>query len=153
MTETQPTETEWRKQYGWRIQEAASSLSQSFSQIPRFQNLGLFFTILEIIIIKNYFIWNEKKKKKKLTNTRRVPSESVFEPLAVHFDVQSDWYQILGCWPAMPIDIITNLNIKKKNKIKRKKALHPELDGWGLPVGRRWAFHGNLLRPKPHVIN
>lgn len=96
---------EWMKQYVLRILEGASCLLLSFLQRPQSQNQDL-----QKKQLKNKKI---KKKEKESTilymhvlmkfdpktsswrykyNTRRVPSESIFEPLAIHFYVQPNRY-------------------------------------------------------------
>lgn len=64
-------------------------------------------------------------------NTRRVPSKSIFESLAVNFYVQSNRYQIRRSWPAsskFQINIV--YSTKKKETQKRRRRRKREEMRW-----------------------
>ena len=69
-------------------------------------------------------------------NTRRVPSKSIFESLAVNFNVQSNRYQIRRSWPAsskFQINIYMYFTKKKETqKRRRKKRWHTSWTWRGL---------------------
>lgn len=95
-------------------------------------------------------------------NTRRVPSKSIFESLAVNFYVQSNRYQIRRSWPAsskFQINIVYSTKKKETQKRRRRRKreemrwddIHPELDG-GFRERQRRCFHLNFPT-KSAVIN